>query len=103
MTKEEKEQTGKYVLQMARLLEDGCYQQEMLLKAVRIIDEALEQEPKSEWQKDHEILKAYSDGANEVLEKIRAEIDKALSDGIIHKKTVLGIIDKCKAESEDNE
>lgn len=44
MTKEEKEQTGKYVLQMARLLEDGCYQQEMLLKAVRIIDEALEQD-----------------------------------------------------------
>lgn len=32
------------------------------------------QEPKSEWQKDHEILKAYSDGANEVLDKIRAEI-----------------------------
>ena len=46
MTREEKEQTGKYVLQMARLLEDGCYQQEMLLKAVRIIDEALEQEPR---------------------------------------------------------
>lgn len=47
MTREEKEQTGKYVLQMARLLEDGCYQQEILLKAVRIIDEALEQEPKT--------------------------------------------------------
>lgn len=44
MTREEKEQTGKYVLQMARLLEDGCYQQEMLLKAVHIIDEALQQE-----------------------------------------------------------
>lgn len=44
MTKEEKEQTGKYVLQMARLLEDGCYQQQMLLRAVRIIDEALEQD-----------------------------------------------------------
>ena len=44
MTREEKQQTGKYVLQMARLLEDGCYQQEMLLKAVHIIDEALEQE-----------------------------------------------------------
>lgn len=44
MTREEKEQTGKYVLQMARLLEDGCYSQEMLLKAVRIIDEALEQD-----------------------------------------------------------
>ena len=44
MTREEKEQTGKYVLQMARLLEDGCYQQEKLLNAVHIIDEALEQD-----------------------------------------------------------
>ena len=47
MTKEEKEQIGKYILQMARLLEDGCYQQEMLLKAVCIIDEALDQELKT--------------------------------------------------------
>ena len=31
-------------------------------------------EKKSEWQHDHEILKAYSDGANEVLDKIKAEI-----------------------------
>ena len=45
MTREEKEQIGIYVLQMARLLEDGCDQQEMLLKAVHIIDEVLEQEP----------------------------------------------------------
>ena len=36
----------------------------------------------------------------EVLDKIRAEIDNALSDGMIHKKTVLGIIDKYKAETE---
>lgn len=35
---------------------------------------ALEREPKSEWQKDHEILKAYSDGANGVLDELRAEI-----------------------------
>lgn len=35
-----------------------------------------------------------------ILDKIRAEIDNALSDGMIHKKTVLGIIDKYKAESE---
>ena len=33
------------------------------------------QEPKSEWEHDHEILKAYSDGASEVLDKIRAEIE----------------------------
>ena len=61
------------------------------------------QEPKSEWEHDHEILKAYSDGADEVLDKIRAEIDNALSDGMIHKKTVLGIIDKYKTEIEPQE
>ena len=44
MTREEKEQTGKYVLKMARLLEDGCWQQKMLLNAVHIIDEVLELE-----------------------------------------------------------
>ena len=31
---------------------------------------ALEQEQKSEWDHDHEILKAYADGANNVLDKI---------------------------------
>lgn len=36
-----------------------------------------------------------------IIDKIRAEIDNALSDGMIHKKTVLGIIDKYKAESEE--
>lgn len=44
MTREEKEQTGKYVLKMAKLLEDGCWQQKMLLNAVHIIDEVLELE-----------------------------------------------------------
>lgn len=33
------------------------------------------QEPKSDWEQDHAILKAHSDGANEVLDKIRAEIE----------------------------
>ena len=33
-------------------------------------------ELQSEWQQDHEILKAYSNGANEVLDKIRAEIEE---------------------------
>ena len=36
----------------------------------------------------------------EVLDRIRSEIGNALSDGMIHKKTVLGIIDKYKAETE---
>lgn len=59
MTREEKEHIGKYILQMARLLEDGCYQQEILLGAAHIIDEALEQEARCKdckWWKD-------SDGA----------------------------------------
>ncbi len=38
-----------------------------------------------------------------ILDKIRAEIDNALSDGMIHKKTVIGIIDKYKGESEGEE
>lgn len=75
---------------------------------------AMKQESKSEWQKDHEILKAYSDGANEVLDKIRAEIwdlqygeeEKSMTDenradaynNAI--KQVIEIIDKYKGESE---
>lgn len=35
------------------------------------------QRPKSECEHDHEILKAYSDGASAVLDKIRAEIEQA--------------------------
>lgn len=67
---------------------------------------ALEQEPKSEWEQDHEILKAYSDGANEVLDKIRAEIAQKLdTHGTIslYNKAindVLAIFDKYKGESE---
>lgn len=38
-------------------------------------EQNLSMKPKSEWEQDHEILKAYSDGANEVLDKIRAEIE----------------------------
>ena len=66
---------------------------------------------KSEWQRDHEILKAYSNGANEVLDKIRAEIDAARfldkdkklfrnanASGL---EVAMEIIDKYMAESED--
>ena len=67
---------------------------------------ALEQKPKSEWQHDHEILKAYSDGANEVLDKIRGEISeqsKMHMDGDLYIKVscCMQIIDKYKPESED--
>lgn len=47
-----------------------------------------------------ELLEKF-DEQEPVIDKIRAEIDNALSDGMMHKKTVLGIIDKYKAESED--
>ena len=93
MTREEKEQTGKYVLKMARLLEDGCWQQKMLLNAVHIIDEVLELES--------------------VLDKIRAEIEQLrlhkaqfiTSDNkvCIDSQEILNIIDKYKGESENKE
>ena len=70
------------------------------------------QEPKSEWEYDHTILKAYSDGANEVLDRVRAEISALKShhindcydDGFQCCRTnVLYILDKYKAESEESE
>ena len=70
----------------------GCpvYTHEMITKVVNDLikekakpdfialcaDESSSEKPnKSEWEHDHEILKAYSDGANEVLDKIRAVIE----------------------------
>lgn len=72
--------------------------------------EALEQEPKSEWQHDHDLLKAYSDGAENMLGKIRAEINKLTvfyttkdkGINLISQNAVNRILDKYKAESEDN-
>ena len=75
---------------------------------------ALEQES-TEWQQDHEILKAYSDGANEMLDEIRAEVeslnvwslryapskDKDMRPQIVTnvKNHVLEIIDKYKEDT----
>lgn len=42
----------------------------------------------------------YDKGGADVLDRLRAEIDGAMSDGMIHKATVLGIIDKYKANIE---
>lgn len=41
--------------------------------AFRAGAKALERESKSEWEHDHEILKAYSDGASNILDKIKKE------------------------------
>ena len=74
----------------------------------------LEKEPKSEWKHDHEILKAYSNGTNEVLDKIIAEIkewywqankqelakDPCVVDAMID--LFIRTIDKYKAESEES-
>ena len=73
--------------------------------AIALAIEALEQKPKSEWQQDHEILKAYSDGASAVLDNVRAEIDGLLNDedsnmyahGVMD---CLEIIDKFMAEED---
>ena len=76
---------------------------------------ALKQEPKSEWEHDHEILKAYSDGASDILDKIVEEINEyksrqlTLAIGVddlekgkqIAIEYVLGILDKYKEESEN--
>jgi hypothetical protein len=83
-----------------------------IIENLEAISKALEQEPKSEWQHDHEILKAYSDGANEVLEKIRADLYKLYNDrprDYNHSQRtelfceVIKILDKYKGESEDKE
>lgn len=67
------------------------------------------QEPKTEWEQDHAILKAYSDGANEMLDKIREEIEQnaypivGRFNNIEKGMTLYGIlqvIDKYKVESE---
>jgi nucleoside-triphosphatase THEP1 len=87
MTREEKEQTGKYVLKMARLLEDGCWQQKMLLNAVHIIDEVLDLES--------------------VVDKIRTELEEQAKINqnlnIDRARAIcwcLDVIDKYKRESE---
>lgn len=87
MTREEKEQTGKYVLKMARLLEDGCWQQKMLLNAVHIIDEVLDLES--------------------VVDKIRTELEEQAKINqnlnIDRARAIcwcLDVIDKYKTESE---
>ena len=76
-----------------------------------VIKGVLKEQPnKSEWQKDHEILKAYSDGASAVLDKIKAEIDEqydrvhpydiSCAEGL---EMALNIIDKYKAEGSEKE
>lgn len=52
-----------------------CQSIGMALAKLELLEKQM-QEPNSEWEHDHEILKAYSDGANEVLDKIRAEIEE---------------------------
>jgi hypothetical protein len=66
--------------------------------------EALEQEPKSEWEHDHEILKAYADGGNNVLDKIRVEIIQSIQNGTIKiesgNEELFRILDEYNSESE---
>ena len=136
MTREEKLKKAHQMFDNRNLITELKWQREYFRRGyisnqeelfnIWIFDEcikALEQESKSEWQKDHEILKAYSDGANEILDKIRAEIakygsimvsyaitkdtktdkgiEKLVSDVLKEaKEQVLEIIDKYKGESE---
>ena len=52
-----------------------CQNIGMALAKLELLEKQM-QEPKSEWEHDHEILKAYSDGANEVLESIKYLIEQ---------------------------
>jgi hypothetical protein len=65
---------------------DKWIEQEVVAEAVNALEQtegdldsssSSEKPNKSEWQQDHEILKAYSDGANDVIDKIKAEIEQA--------------------------
>ena len=82
-----------------------CQNIGMALAKLELLEKQM-QEPKSEWEHDHEILKAYSDGASAVLDMIRERVEleklgyppsagyyKAIM-------KVLQIIDKYKAKSE---
>lgn len=134
MTREEANLTIDYLKEMQESYIEGEGYERHPLPEWYALDkaiEALEQEPKSEWQKDHEILKAYSDGANGVLDELRAEIaeekEHAYADFEQYKVEYLGqdwedaldslpqddfrygmercidIINKYKTESEDKE
>jgi len=61
----------------------------------KLFEESM-QEPKSEWEYDHAILKAYSDGANEVLDKIDEIITDALDKSTDQKEsqTLRWVLDK---------
>ena len=61
------------------------------------------QEPKSECEHDHEILKAYSDGASDVLDEIKADIEQECKVESEHPyeqglRRALEIIDRYRAE-----
>ena len=75
---------------------------------------AIEQEPKSDWEHDHEVLRAYAEGSDNVLDKIRTEIlDNTFSVvnprntyeyiNVIDLDSIDEILDKYKGESEDKE
>lgn len=79
-----------------------------LKEAFDMAIKALEQEPKSEWEQDHAILKAYSDGAKDILDKIRTEIEQDAFEDVKGSKFIFvnrvnQIIDKYKAEIEPQE
>ncbi len=94
---------GMALAKLELLEKQGC-------KVIEPSGSSSEKPNKSEWEHDHEILKAYSDGANYVLDHVRAEIDAARfldKDKKLFKnanasglEVAMDIIDKYKAESE---
>lgn len=49
---------------------------EIQVNNIKALPSVTPQEQRTEWEQDHAILKAYSDGGNEALDKIRAEIEE---------------------------
>lgn len=85
---------------------DGCYSISEYQQAKAMAIEALEQKEKSEYEHDHEVVKAYNDGQAFILDKIRAEIEKESEDKTLqlHWGEAMGlnkaidIIDKYRGE-----
>lgn len=111
MTREEKQKAIDALKKSAPVMAMTQEEFNDYIQTLNKVMDWLEQEPKSEWEHDHEILKSYSNGANEVLDKIRAEIEDWQTD--IHDnehdaesydfvfERIYEIIDKYRAESEE--
>lgn len=99
-------------MELQKRHDDKRYETNYCLNTILELPPVNPQKSKFEYEHDHEILKAYSDGANAVLDIIKAEIEskyESIPDTFHHYETgftdalewVLSIIDKYKAEGSE--